>query len=184
MRISSRPRAALLLIVVVALGALGGTLYAFRGRLAAAPFIGSVFGRAQVGAPAAGAAQPPAPAPAGADGAAPAPDAYEARAAITIDPRRQQLIGVRTVPVERTSVSPTIRGIGLVRYDETRLADVNLKLEGWIRDLYVDYTGHYVRKGQPLFTLYSRELLSTQNEYLLALRTRDRLKQSQIPDAR
>jgi membrane fusion protein, copper/silver efflux system len=184
MRISSRPRAALLLIVLVAVGALGGTLYAFRGRLATAPFIGSVFGRAQVGAPAAGAAQPPAPAPAGADGVAPAPDASEARAEITIDPKRQQLIGVRTVPVERTSVSPTIRGIGLVRYDETRLADVNLKLEGWIRDLYVDYTGHYVRKGQPLFTLYSRELLSTQNEYLLALKTRDQLKQSQIPDAR
>ena len=184
MRISSRPRAALLLIVLVAVGALGVTLYAFRGRLATAPFIGSVFGRAQVGAPAAGAAQPPAPAPAGADGAAPAPDASEARAEITIDPKRQQLIGVRTVPVERTSVSPTIRGFGLVRYDETRLADVNLKLEGWIRDLYVDYTGHYVRKGQPLFTLYSRELLSTQNEYLLALKTRDQLKQSQIPDAR
>ena len=184
MRSSSRPRTALLLIVLVALGALGGTLYAFRGRLAAAPFIGSVFGRAQVGAPAAGAAQPPAPEPAGADGAAPAPDASEARAEITIDPKRQQLIGVRTVPVERTSVSPTIRGIGLVRYDETRLADVNLKLEGWIRDLYVDYTGHYVRKGQPLFTLYSPELLNTQNEYLLALKTRDQLKQSQIPDAR
>lgn len=184
MRISSRPRAALLLIVLVAVGALGVTLYAFRVRLATAPFIGSVFGRAQVGAPAAGAAQPPAPAPADADGAAPAPDASEARAEITIDPKRQQLIGVRTVPVERTSVSPTIRATGLVRYDETRLADVNLKLEGWIRDLYVDYTGHYVRKGQPLFTLYSRELLSTQNEYLLALETRDQLKQSQIPDAR
>ncbi|MDQ3562983.1 MAG: FixH family protein [Pseudomonadota bacterium] len=184
MRISSRPRAALLLIVLLALGALGGTLYALRGRLAAAPFIGSVIGRAQVETPAAGAAQPPAPAPAGADGAAPAPDASEARAEITIDPRRQQLIGVRTVPVKRTSVSPTIRGIGLVRYDETRLADVNLKLEGWIRDLYVDYTGHYVRKGQPLFTLYSPELLNTQNEYLLALKTRDQIKQSQIPDAR
>ena len=173
-----------MLIVLVAVGALGVTLYAFRGRLATAPFIGSVFGRAQVGAPAAGAAQPPAPAPAGADGAAPAPDASEARAEITIDPKRQQLIGVRTVPVERTSVSPTIRGFGLVRYDETRLADVNLKLEGWIRDLYVDYTGHYVRKGQPLFTLYSRKLLSTQNQYPPALKTRDQLQQSQIPDAR
>lgn len=176
MRVSSRPRAALLLIALVALGALGGFLFAFRGRLAAVPFIGLVFSRAQVGTPAAGAAQPPAPAP--------APDASEARAGITIDPKRQQLIGVRTVPVERTSVSPTLRGFGLVRYDETRLADVNLKLEGWIRDLYVDYTGHYVRKGQPLFTLYSPELLSTQNEYLLALQTRDRLKGSQIADAR
>ncbi|MGH7429858.1 MAG: efflux RND transporter periplasmic adaptor subunit, partial [Candidatus Methylomirabilaceae bacterium] len=61
---------------------------------------------------------------------------------MTIDPRRQQLIGVRTVPVKRGTIERTVRAVGLVRYDETRLADVNLKLEGWIRDLYVDYTGH------------------------------------------
>lgn len=106
------------------------------------------------------------------------------REGVTIDPRRQQLIGVSTVPVQRTAVAQSIRTVGVVRYDETRLADVNLKLEGWIRDLYVDYTGQPVRKGQPLFTLYSPELLSTEHEYLLALTTRDQLQQSLVEDAR
>ncbi|MBI1874939.1 MAG: efflux RND transporter periplasmic adaptor subunit [Acidobacteria bacterium] len=101
-----------------------------------------------------------------------------------IDPRRQQLIGVRTVVAERVELATTIRTVGVVRYDETRLADVNVKVEGWIRDLFVDYTGQQVRKGQPLFTLYSPDLLNTENEYLLALKTRDQIQQSQIADAR
>jgi RND family efflux transporter MFP subunit len=71
-----------------------------------------------------------------------------------------------------------------VRYDETKQADVNVKIEGWIRDLYVDYTGQPIQRGQPLFTLYSPDLLNTQNEYLLALKTRDQIQQSAIADAR
>lgn len=106
------------------------------------------------------------------------------RAEIMIDPRRQQLIGVRTVPVERRALTATVRTVGLVRYDETRLADINLKLEGWVRDLYVDTTGEFVKAGQPLFTLYSPELVTTQNEYLLALKTQERVRQSQLADAR
>ena len=78
----------------------------------------------------------------------------------------------------------TLRAVGVVRYDETSLADVNLRLEGWIRDLYVDYTGQPIQKGQPLFTLYSPDLLATQHEYLLALTTRDQMQGSVIPDAR
>ena len=101
-----------------------------------------------------------------------------------IDARRQQLIGLRTARAERERLARTIRAVGLVRYDETRLADVNLKLDGWIRDLFVDATGRFVRRGDPLFTLYSPELLATQSEYVLALKSRDQLLQSQIPDAR
>jgi RND family efflux transporter MFP subunit len=106
------------------------------------------------------------------------------RGEVSIDPRRQQLIGVKTVPVTRGSVAEAIRAVGLVRYDETRLADVNVKVDGWIRDLYVDYTGQSVRKGQPLFTLFSPDMLTTENEFLLALKTREQLQQSQIADAR
>jgi len=106
------------------------------------------------------------------------------RGAVTIDPRRQQLIGVRIVPVRRQAIEENIRTVGQVRYDETRLADVNVKVEGWIRDLYVDYTGQPVRKGQPLFTLYSPDLMTTETEYVLALKTRDQMQQSTIPDAR
>lgn len=107
-----------------------------------------------------------------------------ARAGVTIDPRRQQLIGVRTAPVERRALTQSIRAVGTVRYDETRLADVNLKVSGWIEDLFVDSTGQLIEAGQPLFTLYSPELLATQQEYLLALQSRDRLRESQIADAR
>jgi RND family efflux transporter MFP subunit len=71
-----------------------------------------------------------------------------------------------------------------VRSDETRQAEINIKVEGWIRDLNVDYTGQPITRGQRLFTLYSPEILATENEYLVALRTRDRLRQSQLPDAR
>jgi RND family efflux transporter MFP subunit len=74
--------------------------------------------------------------------------------------------------------------VGAVRYDETRQAEINIKVEGWIRDLNVDYTGQSITRGQSLFTLYSPEILATENEYLVALRARDRLQQSQIQDAR
>jgi len=117
--------------------------------------------------------------------AAPTPaSASTPRAEVAIDPRRQQLIGVRTVPATRTTLTPTIRAVGSVRSAETRLADVNVKLDGWIRDLFVDYTGQAVTKGQPLFTLYSPDLLATETEYVLALRARDQLQQSSLADAK
>jgi Cu(I)/Ag(I) efflux system membrane fusion protein/cobalt-zinc-cadmium efflux system membrane fusion protein len=106
------------------------------------------------------------------------------RGDVIIDPRRQQLIGVKTVAVIRESIDQTVRAVGTVRYDETKLADINVKVEGWIRDLYVDSTGQPIQKGQRLFTLYSPDLFATQSEYLLALKTRDQLQQSTVPDAR
>ena len=106
------------------------------------------------------------------------------RGEITIDPQRQQLIGVRLAPAVREPMAATVRTTGIVRYDETRLADVNVKLDGWIRDLHVDYTGQFVKQGQPLFTLYSPDLLTTQQEYLLALRTREQVAGSAVADAR
>jgi Cu(I)/Ag(I) efflux system membrane fusion protein len=106
------------------------------------------------------------------------------RGDVVIDARRQQLIGVRTAPVTRAPMRRTFRTVGVIGYDETKLADINLKLEGWIRDLYVDYTGQPIQQGQPVFTLYSPELLTTQQEYLLALKTRDQMQSSIIPDAR
>jgi RND family efflux transporter MFP subunit len=106
------------------------------------------------------------------------------RGDVTIDPRRQQLIGVRTAPVTREPMQRALRTVGVVRYNETSLADINLRLEGWIRDLYVDYTGQPIQKGQPLFTVYSPDLLATQQEYLLALKTREQMQTSVIADAR
>jgi len=88
------------------------------------------------------------------------------------------------VTVTRSTSAQTIRATGVVGYDESRLTDVNLKVEGWIRDLFVDVTGQPVTKGQPLFTLYSPEILSTESEYLLAVKTRDQMQESQLAEAR
>ena len=106
------------------------------------------------------------------------------RAEVQIDPRRQQLIGVRTAAVERRALTTPIRAVGTVRYDETRLADVNVKVAGWIEELDVDYTGQFIEAGQRLFTVYSPDLLTTQQEYRLALESRTQLRASQIADAR
>ncbi|HEX6975393.1 MAG TPA: efflux RND transporter periplasmic adaptor subunit, partial [Vicinamibacterales bacterium] len=120
--------------------------------------------------------------------AAPAPVAaapsQEPRSDLTLDTRRRQLVGVRTARVERSPLARTIRASGVVRFDETRQADINVKLDGWIRGLQVDYTGQPIRRGQPLFTLYSPDLLAAENEYLLALRSRDAMQSSQIADVR
>src|SRR5216683_3128276 len=179
-----RLRPLVIAVVVVLIAAVGVTAFALRGRLAAVPYIGRAFGRHQT--PPLDPATP-STSPAGktdkTDKAAPASEATP-RGDVAIDPRRQQLIGVRTVAAIRSTLSPTIRTIGAVRYDETRLADVNLKIEGFIRDLFVDYTGQAITRGQPLFTLYSPDILTTENEYVMAIKTRDLLRESQLPDAR
>lgn len=106
------------------------------------------------------------------------------RAGVQLDTRRRQLLGVRTARVQRGAIARDIRAVGIVRYDETRLSDINLKLDGWVEKLYVEATGQAVRRGQPLLDIYSPELMATQNEYLLALATRETMQQSTIPDAR
>ena len=89
--------------------------------------------------------------------------------AITVDPSTVQKMGVRTAVVKKGPVRRVIRTVGAVDYNETALADVTTKFRGWIENLYVDSTGKQVRKGEPLFDIYSPELYSAQNEYVLAL---------------
>jgi Cu(I)/Ag(I) efflux system membrane fusion protein len=89
--------------------------------------------------------------------------------AVRIDPARRQAIGVKTEPVQARDLAATIRAAGRVTYDETRRSEVSLKFSGWVRDIRVDYTGKPVRAGEVLFTAYSPELLSAQQEYLSAL---------------
>ncbi|NIR49519.1 efflux RND transporter periplasmic adaptor subunit [candidate division KSB1 bacterium] len=83
---------------------------------------------------------------------------------------QQQLIGVQRDTVKSRPVAKTIRTVGHVAYNETRVATINLKFSGWIEELYVDYIGQLVKKGQPLFDIYSPELVATQEEYLQTLR--------------
>ncbi len=89
---------------------------------------------------------------------------------VQISPERQQLIGVKFGIVEDKTMEKVIRTVGRVDYDEKRLVTVAPKIGGWIEKLYVDFTGRYVQKGEPLLTIYSPELVSAQEEYLIALR--------------
>jgi Cu(I)/Ag(I) efflux system membrane fusion protein len=101
---------------------------------------------------------------------------------VQISSERQQLIGVKFGTVEMKPLEKVIRTVGRVDYDEKRIVTVSLKIGGWIEDLYVDFTGRYVKQGEPLLTIYSPELVSTQEEYLLALRARKDLVKSPFPE--
>jgi len=100
------------------------------------------------------------------------------QAAVYLSPEKQQLIGLRTGAVERVPLTKVVRAVGQIVPDETRISRVYTKVSGWVDKLYVNFTGDQVRKGQPLLSIYSPELVSTQEEYLLALRAQKRLQQS------
>lgn len=90
----------------------------------------------------------------------------EPAAAITVDPRRRQLIGVETAPVRYRELTRSIRAVGTVDYNETGRWEVSLRFDAWIGTLLVDYVGARVERGEALFTVYSPELVSAQREYL------------------
>ncbi len=103
------------------------------------------------------------------------------QAAPVVSPLRQQMIGVQTMLVEKRQLSTTVRAVSRVTYNEQRITHVNLRISGWIENLYVDFAGKAVKKWQPLFTLYSPELVATQEEYLLALQALEDITQSPLP---
>jgi Cu(I)/Ag(I) efflux system membrane fusion protein len=109
------------------------------------------------------------------------PSAVAGRALVSLSPERRRTLGLRSEPVRRLELQRTIRTVGRVAADERRLHHVHTKLEAYIEHLYVDYTGKFVRKGEPLASLYSPELVATQQEYLLAWRARGQLASSSIP---
>ena len=101
---------------------------------------------------------------------------------IALSPERLQAIGVKFELAKSRPMERSIRTVGLVEVDERRLAHVNIKLEGWIDQLFVNSTGERVQKGKILFTLYSPELVASQTEYLLALKSQQTLGQSTFPE--
>jgi Cu(I)/Ag(I) efflux system membrane fusion protein len=103
---------------------------------------------------------------------------------VTLSPARRQSIGVRIGMVERRPLAATIRAVGTVAYDERRVKQVNLRVAGWVTNLAVNYTGQFVRAGEPLLTIYSPELAATQAEYRLARRTQARVGQSAMEPIR
>jgi Cu(I)/Ag(I) efflux system membrane fusion protein len=95
-----------------------------------------------------------------------------------VPPQRQQLIGVKRAEARRAPAVVEIRAVGRVAYDETRLTHIHAKVSGWIEEAFVDFVGKPVRKGEALFTIYSPELLASQEEYLVALRAQKELGES------
>lgn len=110
-----------------------------------------------------------------------APSKVPGQATVDIDPARQQLIGLTTVEVKNGKVGGTWRTVGRVAVDETRVRHINVKVPGFVEKIYVDFIGKRVRKGDPLFAIFSPELMAAQEEYLLALRTRGALPTSGSP---
>ena len=102
---------------------------------------------------------------------------------VRIDPSTVQNMGVRIGVVERRPLSRTVRTMGRVDYDETGMTDVNTKVTGWVEELYVDFTGQEVKKGQPLLEIYSPELVAAQEEYLTALDYVRRLEEGASAEA-
>jgi RND family efflux transporter MFP subunit len=101
------------------------------------------------------------------------PSAVGGRAVVKISPERQQLIGVRTATLKVQPIHRLIRAVGRVEYAEPNISLVTLKFEGWIERLFVNSTGRLVRRGEALFEIYSPDLVSAQQEYLLALKAKE-----------
>ena len=155
-------------IAALALG-VGGTMIGTRGHL----FGGSA-------PPASASANPHA----GMPGMAASASATPASSGVYISPARQQLVGVRTSKVASHTLDATLRTVGTVAYDETRLAQIHTRTAGWIEQVFVDFVGKPVRRGQALFNVYSPDLVTTQSDLVIALRARDDLASSAYPEAR
>jgi RND family efflux transporter MFP subunit len=112
---------------------------------------------------------------------APPPSNETALVPVQISAQRLQSIGVKTGNVERKLIEDEVRTTGTVAIDETKLAYVQVRFSGFIEKVFVDATYQYIRKGQPLFTIYSPDLVATEREYLVAKQNQQRVAQSTVP---
>ncbi|HEX9671103.1 MAG TPA: efflux RND transporter periplasmic adaptor subunit, partial [Thermoanaerobaculia bacterium] len=127
---------------------------------------------------------PPEPAPAATAAPAGAASAVPGRAPVAADAAGLRLAGVKTAVAERRALTRTVRTVGLVTADETRVRHVHTKISGWIEHLHVNFVGQPVRAGQPLLAIYSPQLLATQEEYLRAREAAGRFAGSSLPEVR
>jgi RND family efflux transporter MFP subunit len=109
-----------------------------------------------------------------------APQSDTPLAPIQLSPQRMQSIGVKVGTVESKVMSDEIRSYGNVQPNERRFAYVQTRFAGWIRKIYADATGDFIAKGQPLFTIYSPDLVASEREYLLAKKSAAALQQSAV----
>src|ERR1700724_84181 len=111
------------------------------------------------------------------------PNAATQNTSIFVPPEKQQLIGMHSVPAEMGTLTKEIRIVGKVTYDETHLTHIHSKVSGYIEEVFADSVGKPVHAGDPLFTIYSADLLATQQDLLLALKSRDLLRGSTVASA-
>jgi membrane fusion protein, copper/silver efflux system len=103
--------------------------------------------------------------------------------AIFVASEKQQLIGMRSVAAEMGTLTKDIRIVGKVSYDETKLTHIHSKVSGYIEEVFADSVGKPVQAGDPLFTIYSPDLVATEQDFLLALKSRTLLRGSTLASA-
>ena len=104
--------------------------------------------------------------------------------AVVVPAVMRQLIGVRSAPAGVAVLGQEIRAVGTVGYDERGLTQVTVKTSGWVRQVFINSIGRPVHKGDPLFTLYSPDILATQGEFLLAVKTQGQLANSSFAEVK
>lgn len=101
---------------------------------------------------------------------------------VMLSPATQQRINVTYTTVRRAHLVRTIQTVGLLQMDQEKIAHVHVKVAGWIEKVFLNYAGQFIKKGQPLFTLYSPDLVSTEQEYLIALKGQQYLSKTPYTD--
>jgi len=99
---------------------------------------------------------------------------------VVVDAQKRQLLGLKTVRVEHRDLASGIRTVGRVAFDETRIHHIHTKFDAYVEHVHANFTGAFVKRGEPLVELYSPDLLATQQEYLLALRAQRSLGSSPV----
>lgn len=108
----------------------------------------------------------------------------EAPGTVRISPEKIQKIGVKSEEAKIRTLKRTIRTVGRVEHDEARVFNITTKIGGWIEKLYVNRTDQMVHPGEPLLEIYSPDLVSTQEEYLLAVKNLEKVKNSPYPEVK
>ena len=103
--------------------------------------------------------------------------------AVRVDPNFLQNFSVRTAVAKQGNIPIEIRTVGTLSHNEESVVSVNTKFDGWIEKAYLNNVGEAVAKGDPLFDIYSPQLVTTQQEYLAALDYAEKLSKSAYPDA-
>ena len=103
---------------------------------------------------------------------------------VTIEPQRLQLIGVRTGSVGWRALDGTLRLVGFITPDETKLSNVHVRFSGWVKELAVDQTGQFVKSNQRLLSVYSQDLFQAENEYVIARQATERAADDILRDTR